>query len=300
MKHGRSYFLGLVGHPVGHSLSPPMHEAALAEIGAQGGYELIDLKPEELGSGVADLKARGFAGFNVTIPYKQKLVNLCDTLTAEARKVRAVNTVRIEDGAKLTGHNTDIGGFASALADVLPGACRFRVAFVLGSGGAARAAVWALVAHGWPRIGIVARNLDRAYALVQEVNAHSLELDPPVELPRFELAGTMLTGLTSMPDLIVNCTSIGLAGEVLPDWLSQLLNWINPEGVVFDMVYSRRHSLTPLVRDAQRLRLKCCDGTGMLIQQAALSFQFWTGKTVAPGVFRAALEKARGARSLPL
>ncbi len=296
MSGPQSYLLGLVGHPVSHSLSPPMHRAALEHVGVSGAYELIDLKPEVLESGVADLRSRGFAGFNVTIPHKQALLSLCDRLTPEAGKTRAVNTVKIEDGALLVGHNTDLAGFAITLADALPGSLRRKAACVVGSGGAARAAVWSLISDGWPRIAIIARNQDRAAKLVDEVRTVAGQLDPSPELPRFELADTTATGLSTIPDLLVNCTAIGLSGEPVPDWLIDVLRIVDPEGVIFDMVYSQNGQPTALVREASRLRYICLDGTDMLVNQAQLAFEFWTGRHVPAKIMRQALEKERTAR----
>lgn len=296
MSGSGSYLLGLVGHPVSHSLSPPMHRAALSHIGASGAYELIDLAPDLVEAGVAELKTRGFAGFNVTIPHKQGLLSLCDELTAEARQTGAVNTVKIEDATRLLGHNTDLGGFAAALASVLPGSLRRKAACVVGCGGAARAAVWSLIAEGWPRIAIVARNPGRAAKLLDDVRVAAGQLDSPPVLPKFELADTTATGLTTIPDLLVNCTSVGLAGEPVPDWFTDLLRIVNPEGVIFDMVYSHNGESTPLVREANRLRYICADGTDMLVHQAALAFEFWTGRAVPIDVMKKALERERAIR----
>jgi len=296
MSLSQPHLFGLVGHPVKHSLSPPMHKAAIEHIGSSGDYELVDLDADALSSGIAELKARGFSGFNVTIPHKQTLLSVCDQLTPDARKTRAVNTVKIENASQLIGHNTDLGGFSTALAAVLPEALRLKSACVVGAGGAARAAVWALIAGGWPRISIVARNPERARKLIDDVQTVAAQLESASQelyLPRFEHADTKATGLSNVPDLLVHCTSIGLGGEPMAEWLIDLLRIVNPEGVVFDMVYSRDGQPTPLVREANRLRLICCDGTDMLVHQAALAFEFWTGQAVPAQTMKQALEKAR-------
>src|SRR5271154_4339233 len=156
------FLLGLVGHPVSHSLSPPMHKAALAHFGLSGDYRLIDLPPERLREGIFSLPDQGFAGFNVTVPYKRQVMDLLAQLTAESRQLKAVNTVRISSSGAMTGHNTDLGGFMVALSDSWPeGGARQR-ALVIGAGGAARAAVWGLIHLGWPTIAVVARNKQAA------------------------------------------------------------------------------------------------------------------------------------------
>lgn len=270
-----------------------MHRAALAALGASGDYEVVDLEPAHLEPGVVELVGRGFTGFNVTIPHKQKMLSVCHDLTAEARRVRAVNTVRIESAGRLVGHNTDLGGFCQALNQVLPAGTRRNAALILGSGGAARAAAWALLEEGWPQIAVVARNTDRAGVLVEEIIATAGQVYGAGGLPRFHVADTGLAGLAVLPELVVNCTAIGLGGEAVPEWLAQVLRWMDPEGLVFDMVYSRRGETTPLVRLCRQLRLRCCDGADMLARQACLSFQFWTGQAVPLAVFAAALEAAR-------
>jgi len=295
MSPSQSHLFGLVGHPVEHSLSPPMHKAALEHTGLSGDYELVDLDAGVLSSGIAELKARGFSGFNVTIPHKQALLSLCDKLTADAEKTRAVNTVKIDNGSRLIGHNTDLGGFSKALSGILPEDLRTKVACVVGAGGAARAAVWSLIAGGWPRIVLVARNRDRILELIGDVASVGEKLNPPASIPRFESADTGAIGLT-IPDLLVNCTSIGLGGEPVPEWFVDLLRMVNPEGVVFDMVYSRDGEPTPLVREALRLRLICCDGTDMLIHQASIAFEFWTGRAVPTEIMKQALGQARSTR----
>jgi shikimate dehydrogenase len=270
-----------------------MHRAALAAVGASGDYQVVDLEPAQLEPGVGELIRRGFTGFNVTIPHKQKMLSVCHDLTAEARLVRAVNTVKIEPAGRLVGHNTDLCGFRQSLNQVLPPSGRRNAALILGSGGAARAAAWALVEEGWPHIAVVARNTDRAGVLVEEIIETAGKNARAGGLPRFHIADTGLARLTVLPELVVNCTAIGLAGEAVPDWLLPVLRWMDPEGLVFDMVYSRQSDMTPLVRVCRQLRLSCCDGSDMLARQARLSFQFWTGQAVPLAVFAGALGAAR-------
>lgn len=284
------YLLGLVGHPVEHSLSPVMHKAALAHFDLSGDYRLIDLPPEKIERGVAELLQQGFAGFNVTIPHKQTFHQLSAELTEQARQLKAVNTVKITSEKKLVGHNTDLGGFTQAIEDDLRYATRGDIACVMGAGGAARAAVWGLVKLGWRRIQIVARKLESAQQLKDEVlielklSAHSKNL------PDISVSTIDLSGLKRMPDFLLNCTPIGLTQEDIPDWAEELLRSTNPYGAFFDMVYSRNGKATPLIAHCRRLRLNCLDGSSMLVRQAALAFQFWTGHEVPLQVMSEALK----------
>ena len=285
--------LGLVGHPVKHSLSPQMHRAALAHFRMPGDYRLLDLAPEKIERGVADLLKEGFAGFNVTIPHKQTFYRLSADLTKEAHQLKAVNTVKVVDSQRLLGHNTDVGGFIEALSEDLPYITRGSTACVLGAGGAARAAVWGLMQLGWPKVQIIARRLETAQEIVDEIAAGYPDAGIKYPLPRFAVSACDLSGLQGVCDLLVNCTPIGLLDDEAPEWFLQLLKWTNPYGTFFDMVYGRNGQPTMAMKEAKRLRLNCLDGTSMLVRQAALSFEFWTGKSPPLAVMAQAIAPNR-------
>lgn len=286
------HLLGLVGHPVQHSLSPPMHKAALAHFGLEGDYRLVDLADDKIEHGVAELRREGYVGFNVTIPHKQTFAKLVAELSPEAGQLGAVNTVKIDKDGRLIGHNTDIGGFMSALSAALPSTSQALSACVVGSGGAARSAVWGLIFLGWPRIQILARNMDSAEQIQAEVKAAGAKPDFNANVPRLSLVSTDLSQLQT-PDLVINCTPVGLFNEQVPDWFEQVLKWMDPQGTFFDMVYPRGDKPTCLMKTANQLRLNCVDGTQMLLEQAALSFHYWTGKRGPIDVMKKALKQAR-------
>jgi len=270
------FLLGLVGHPVSHSLSPPMHKAALAHYGLAGDYRLIDLTAENLDEGVLQLVRERFVGFNVTVPHKLKVIDLVGDLTGEARQLKAVNTVRINSSGVMTGHNTDLGGSMVALSEALPeGNCRRR-ALVVGAGGAARAAVWGLVHLGWQSIEVVARKPGAAQTLVDEVTSGLAQQIGTT--PNISSSGMEGTEVARDFDLLVNCSPIGLENDVIPDWIGALVPRLAPHGLLFDMVYRRSKEATPLVRLAQSYEKGATDGVGMLVHQAALAFNYWTGK----------------------
>ena len=150
--------VGLIGHPLGHSLSPPMQDAAFAALGLPYRYELIDIPESALPDQVAALRGGDWLGCNVTVPYKTAIAPLLDELHGDAAALGAVNTVRVEAG-RLAGYNTDVAGFAADLAAHLPAG-----AVVLGAGGSARAVVWALVQQGW-EVVVVARRAVQAAQL---------------------------------------------------------------------------------------------------------------------------------------
>ncbi len=282
------YLLGLIGHPVAHSGSPPMHRAALAHYGLSGDYLLVDLPAERLAYGVADLVGRGFAGFNVTVPHKQAVTGLIGRLTPEASLVGAVNTVAIDRRGQTTGHNTDLGGFKLALSECWNGPPG-GLAVVVGAGGAARAAVCGLLELGWPRVVVLARNDKAGRQLVAETSARLAAggAEPAYGRLAFLAAGEP----PPAADLLVNCTPAGLAGNQAPAWLMAAVAAVSASGLLFDMVY-RLGGATPLVEGASRRRLAAVDGGSMLVYQAALAFNFWTGRAGPVEVMRQALAGA--------
>lgn len=243
----------LLGHPVAHSLSPLIHRYWLEKQGIQGTYSLVDVPPGALPDTARRLRAEGYDGFNITIPYKRDIMELCDEIGAAARAVGAVNCVRIRDG-RLHGTNTDAAGFVRGLGDVrLAGA---RVV-VLGAGGGARAVAHGVRAAGAAEIIVCARSPDKARDFADEA------------LPWDAAAGAMADAA-----LLVNATPLGMSGynsgHALPD-----LAALPPGAVVCDIVYRPLH--TDLLRAGAARGLRTVDGLGMLLHQAAAAFALWTG-----------------------
>ncbi len=253
--------LVLLGHPVAHSKSPQMHNAALASAGIGARYEALDVAPEEFDSVVRDL-TRDHAAGNVTIPHKERMYAACTTLSPVAQRVGAVNTWWVTDDGSLSGDNTDVGGLHHAVlrlfdATVVP--AKLRVG-VLGAGGAAAAVVAAV--ESWPSatVRVHNRTAARARALCERFGA----VAQPVDDAR------ALDGA----DLLVNATSIGMRNDDTPFDVSGLRSTAR----VLDLVYRREP--TPLVRAARARGLAAADGLAMLVEQAALAFERWFG--VAP------------------
>lgn len=269
--------LGLLGYPLGHSLSPALHQAALRDLGLEGRYRLFPIPPmpegeAELRDRLARLRAGELDGLNVTIPHKQAVIPWVDELSPVARAVNAVNTLVRQDGW-LIGDNTDVPGFLTDLrvcgVDVAAGgAC-----LVLGAGGAARAVAYALVDSGW-QVTVAARRPEAARQF-----AHWKCQAAP-------LTGEGIRPLLAGCRLIVNATPLGMHphGEGSP--------W--PEGLdfptgafVYDLVYNPPD--TRLVRQAREAGLSARTGLGMLIEQAALSFERWLGRAPSRQVMREAV-----------
>lgn len=257
--------LGLIGYPLGHSLSPKIHTAALKSCGLEGDYSLFPISPDDKQGlkGLLDRVRSGeIVGVNVTIPHKQNVIEFMDVLTPTAQAIGAVNTIYLREN-KLIGDNTDAPGFLSDLKKFI-GSWELEIgrsALVLGAGGSARAVVFALANDGW-KASITARRIEKAQELASQFeNATAIELNLQTFKP---------TNL----HLIVNTTPIGMTPNIDSSPLPENLSL--PQHVaVYDLVYNP--SETKLVRDVRLQGLRATTGLGMLIEQAALAFQLWTG-----------------------
>ncbi|HTX92440.1 MAG TPA: shikimate dehydrogenase [Anaerolineales bacterium] len=266
--------LGLLGYPLSHSLSPQLHSAAFHAVGLDGEYRLFSIHPDqvdELAELVGRMRAGKLDGLNVTIPYKQTILLYLDHLTLPARTIGAVNTIYCEDGC-LIGHNTDAPGFLSDLKRCLPEAPREKRAFVLGAGGAARAVVYALLSDGW-NVSLAVRRADLGQA--ETLATSFARLTGGESLRICLLESEPLNPVLGQIGLIVNATPLGM----YPD--SEACPW--PEGLalpeatfVYDLVYNPRQ--TRLLRQASQAGLQTGSGIGMLVEQAALAFETWTGQ----------------------
>ncbi len=260
---------GVIGWPIAHSRSPLIHGYWLRQYGIAGRYERLAVRPEALGAffeRIAEERRAGLVGFNVTIPHKEAVCGLVDTMTPEAQAIGAVNTVWFE-GARVVGDNTDAYGFMANLAQAVPGWSAEGVrAAVLGAGGAARAVVHGLLAAGVGGVRLFNRTRARAEALAEAFG-------PRVEVADWqELAvGLANDGLGDV-GLLVNATSLGMEGAApLELDLSGL-----PEGaVVADLVYTPLE--TALLAAARARGLRAVDGLGMLLHQAVPGFERWFG-----------------------
>ena len=199
----------LYGHPVEHSLSPLMHNAAFAEQKLRFEYVARDVPVDLLAEAVGDLRSSDVRGANITLPHKSAVIPLLDELATEAERIGAVNTVVNQKG-RLIGHNTDVAGFRQALRSVLPSGARRLSCVVLGAGGAARAVVAALLEDGSGRICIANRTMEHARLLCDAASRWGAASCTPVPLTEAE-------DWVGEGDLVVNATSIGLSGSV-KDW----------------------------------------------------------------------------------
>jgi shikimate dehydrogenase len=277
--------LGLIGWPLKHSLSPVIHQAALELHGLDGDYRCFPVEPLPGGAGTLEellkLMRRGkLHGLNVTVPHKETVINRLDHLTTTADRIGAVNTILLE-GTKLIGDNTDQKGFLLDMERRL--APEIGNAIVLGAGGAARAVVLGLIENGW-KVWVAARRISQAEAL-----AKGLRFSGEVPVVPLSLDSKSLMDVGPKANLIVNATTAGMSpdDEVSP-WPGEAPL---PEGAcLYDLVYTPHD--TRLSRSARAAGLRAVTGLGMLIEQAALAFELWTGRSAPREVMYKEAERA--------
>lgn len=286
--------LAVIGDPVAHSASPPMHNAALEHCGLPVRYTRLHLRPEEVEEAFRLLPGAGFLGINVTIPHKVAAMKLVDRLDDHARRIGVVNTVVVEDGA-LVGFNTDGPGLVRAVRSEFGVDLKDLRVMVLGAaGGAGRAVAMQCAIERCERLVLVNRTEDKAREL-------AAELEPAFEGPRVSGPHARLEVVPfeeerlarALPevDIIINCTSLGLKpSDPLP--LPSAL--LQPFHMIYDTVYAA--SRTKFMRAAEAAGARAANGLSMLLHQGALSFEIWFGREAPLEVMRSALQQAQAAR----
>lgn len=258
----------VAGWPIDHSRSPLIHSYWLQQLGIEGAYERVAIRPGEFAAFAEGIGKGGLVGANVTLPHKEAAFVACDWVTPNAADLGAVNTLW-RDGGKLCGDNTDVAGFLANLDEQAPQWREgTRHAIVLGAGGAARAIIRGLTSSGVDRIVIVNRTSERAARLAQQ-SGSATSSEPASALPR----------LLAEADLLVNASSLGMVGQ--PP-LDIDLAPLNERAIVADIVYIPLE--TPLLAAARGRGLCAVEGLGMLLHQAAPGFERWFG--VRPAVTR--------------
>lgn len=271
----------LLGSPVAHSISPEIQNAAFQTSGLDIRYEALEVAPEELAVALASMRVNNWLGANVTIPYKEAILPLLDEIHPSADQAKAVNTILNNDG-HLVGHNTDLQGFMRDLRVEWQPQGTGR-SLILGAGGGARAVAFGLAEEGHDLL-FVARTAARVERVVEE-----LRRDYAVEVEILPWTEESFLKATSQCSLIVNATPLGMTPN------SQTSPWpddvpLPPTAFIYDLVYAP--SDTRLVQQARQVGLQAVSGAGMLLEQAALSYEIWTGRRAPRVQMRTALEKA--------
>ena len=278
--------LGIIGHPIVHSISPVFQQAALDAIGFDGTYQPWDVPPEDVGEFVNGLRAPGTLGINVTVPHKEAVIPFLDQVDDWASTAGAVNTVVNRDG-HLAGYNTDGVGFLRALREGGDFEPRGRDVLVLGAGGSARGVVYALARVGAAQIFIANRTLERAERLA------AMAKDTGAASEALELSDA--PGAARQVALIVNCTSMGMVHGPDENGTPLSASDLPSSVLVNDLVYNPLE--TPLLREAARAGAGTLGGIQMLVYQGAASFEMWTQQDAPVAVMLEAATAAMRARS---
>jgi shikimate dehydrogenase len=268
---GRTRLLGVIGHPIAHSLSPRMHNAAFAvgksDTGeAEYAYVAMDVRPERLPAAVAGLSALGFVGFNVTMPHKEAILPLVDELDETARLAGAVNTVVVGEGGALRGLNTDGSGFVEACGETGVYFAGRRV-LVLGAGGAAAAIAVAVLREGASRLYVANRTAWKAGRLRAKLSAVALGAEV------FACSIDEVGAVAEEVEVLINATYLGMREE---DPLPFRAGSLSAEKVVCDAVYLAGRE-TELIRRAREAGARVVPGGRMLLYQGVQAQRVWTG-----------------------
>jgi shikimate dehydrogenase len=314
----------VIGHPIGHSLSPAMHNAALAACGIDARYEAVDVAEDGLGVWIAGLRESDALGFNVTVPHKESVVAFLDALTGDATLTGAVNTVRRTDDGRLVGTNTDTLGIRRSLAEDASVSLRDQRVLLLGAGGAARAIALVALQDGARELVVANRHVDRAERLLAELaaaqhtdnlqsghggsmtfarpsavdGAASIGASPShketsnsvtgsrTQTRAISLEAAELSNVIAASSVVINATSVGLRSMELPADPSPMASG----SLAVDIVYNPPE--TAFLAAARQRGIRILPGLGMLIHQAAAAFELWTGTLAPIDVMRMAAAEA--------
>lgn len=274
--------LAVCGDPVAHSASPPMHNAALAELGIDVRYTRLHLRPEDLSPAFRLLRIIPFVGVNCTIPHKLAALELVDVVDASARRAGGVNTVKVGSDGRLTGHSTDGPGFSRAVRESFDVRLNeVRVGVLGAGGGAGRAIAMQCAFEGSPRMSLINRTVEKVTPLADELQKEFPQ--STVSVVSFDQAAVE-TQLAEC-DLIVNCTALGMkAGDPAPIPAEV----IESRHIIYDTIYTAAR--TPLMLAADEAGARSENGFSMLLHQGALSFEIWFEREAPVEVMRSALK----------
>ena len=264
------YKLGIIGYPLTHSISATIQKAGFESLGLEGSYDVLETPPEDLISRIKYLKTNGYKGFNVTIPLKVPMSLFLDDIDDYANIAGCVNTVKIMEDKSFIGYNTDIYGFKTAIPNDIN--LQGKVASILGTGGASRAAVVGLVEKGVSQIDFYTRNIINSKQTLDYVRA---------KFPSVTFNVYQIQNIRSLADsaIIVNATPIGMKGYMADQTPLEPsdLDKVSKDAVIYDIVYNPIKTI--LIKESEKRGLRTIGGLDMLIYQAQRAIQIWTGST---------------------
>lgn len=276
---GQTKNFGVIGHPIGHSLSPAMQNAGIQAAGLDAVYIAMPVMEAELGQAVEGLKALGFQGFNVTIPHKQAVMEYLDEIDEDAKIIGAVNAVSIQAG-RLKGYNTDMAGFLQGMHKhgFSPKGCH---AVLLGAGGAARAIIWGLIKEGVQSLTIGVRNVPKVQPVAEYFKRY-------MDIRVMDWQSDDFRQGLQAAELLINSTPLGMAPNV--DAMPPVdFGLVSRDAFVYDIIYTPAETL--FLRTAREHGCKTLNGEEMLVGQGAEAFRLWTGHQLPTEPMAQALRK---------
>lgn len=264
------YKLGIIGYPLGHSISAVIQKSGFENLGLEGSYDVLETPPEDLIQRIKYLKTNGYNGFNVTIPLKVPMSLFLDGIDDYANIAGCVNTVKITEDKSFLGYNTDVYGFKKAIPTEID--LQRKKAAILGTGGAARAATVGLSEKGVKNIDFYTRNIINSKQTLDYMRA---------KFPDIEFGVYQIQNIRSLADyaIIVNATPIGMKGYMADQMPLEVRDFdnISPDTLIYDIVYNPIETI--LIKEAKQKGLRVVEGLDMLIYQAQRAIEIWTGKT---------------------
>lgn len=267
---------GLFGLPVGHSLSPDMHNAAFRELGLNFAYMAFAIEKDQLRAAVEGIRAMSIRGVNVTIPHKVRVMEFLDEIDPEALSIGAVNTI-VNDKGKLIGYNTDGRGYVRSLVEETGIKLKDKKVLLVGAGGAARAVGVSLALEGIKQITVANRSIEKAAELCDVLTQN---VGTAVPIPLDEIKDLKEV------DIIINTTSVGMYPEI--DDIPIPKEVLHTELLVSDLIYNPFQ--TKLLKEGQKIGSKTHNGLGMFVHQGALAFELWTGHQAPSDLMRSIVE----------
>lgn len=280
--NGETKLTGIIGHPLTYTISPAMHNAVFERLGLNFAYVPLVVQPDAIFGALEGLRALGFVGVNVTMPFKEAVLPFMDDVASYAQMVGAVNTIHVRDG-RLVGYNTDGRGFIASLENDSGFEPAGKRVVILGAGGGARSVAASLCLAKVASVTVVNRTMDRAEALVEMIATRFADCSAQV----LAMDDAAVAKAVSQSDLVVNAVPAGVDEDVpVPDAIQS----VGKKQLVFDLVYKPEES--PVLAAARKKGAACQNGLGMLVYQGASAFEIFTGRSAPPEVM---LEAAREA-----
>jgi shikimate dehydrogenase len=278
MISGKTKLYGIFGHPVEHTFSPGMHNAAFKKLNMNACYVPFAVHPDQLKDAAKAILPLGLCGLNITVPHKQNVITYLDDLSEEARLIGAVNTIQIVEG-KLVGHNTDGRGFIRSLHDNAGYDPKGKTVFLIGSGGAARAVGFSLALSGVRKILFYDVDLQKAKTLARTIRKKT-------GVDAQTLSAGDVASAANEAGCLINATPLGLKKS---DPLPMKKELIHKRHLVYDLVYNPPD--TKFLKAAKERGAKRLSGLGMLLYQGVIAFEIWTGVKAPVGVMKNALTR---------